>query len=69
MKTSGTQSISIKNKSVNEIENKYAIDCRVIGIKKKDRIITQINPSIIVEPGDMIAVVGSRENVAELKTN
>ncbi len=57
----------LKNRPVSEIENKYAIDCRVIGIKKKDKIITQINPSIIVEPGDLIAVVGSRESIAELK--
>lgn len=51
------------NKSINQLDTINKVGCRIIGIQRGDNVITDIKPSIIIQKGDVLAVIGTREQV------
>lgn len=54
-------------KSVAELDIRHTVGCTIIGIERDSEVITDIVPSIMIKSGDVVAVVGSREQVSAFK--
>jgi len=57
----------IIGKSVAELDLRHTVGCTIIGIERGDNIITNIMPSTVIEVGDVVAVVGSIQQISEFK--
>ena len=55
------------DKSVAELDIRHTVGCTIIGIERDSRVITDIVPSIVIKTGDIMAVVGTRENIFAFK--
>ncbi|HJH32513.1 MAG TPA: potassium channel protein [Methanosarcinaceae archaeon] len=54
-------------KSVAELDIRHTVGCTIIGIERDKKVITDIDPSIVIKNGDIMAVVGSKLQVAAFK--
>ncbi len=54
-------------KSVAELNIRHTVGCTIIGIKRDSEIITDIVPSIMIKSGDVVAVVGNRDQISAFK--
>lgn len=54
-------------KSVAELDIRHTVECTIIGIERDSKVITDIVPSIVIKTGDIMAVVGTRENIFAFK--
>jgi len=54
-------------RSVAELDIKHSVGCIIIGIERDSEVITDIVPSIMIKSGDVVAVVGSRDQISAFK--
>ena len=54
-------------RSVRELDIRAKVGCTIIGIKRDDNVITDITPSLVIQLGDVIAVVGSKAEISSFK--
>ncbi len=55
-------------KSVEELNLRETVGCTIIGVNRgENNIITHISPSMVIKAGDLVAVVGSRDNISAFK--
>ncbi len=55
------------NKTVGELGLRNKKGCTIIGIEREGKIITDIMPSTMIKKGDIIAVVGGKEEISRFK--
>ena len=54
-------------RSVAELDFRHKVGCTIIGIERAREITTDIAPSMIIKEGDVVAVVGSRDQISAFK--
>lgn len=54
-------------KSVKELDIRSKVRCTIIGIKRDSSVITDITPSLVIQSGDVIAVVGGKSEITKFK--
>ncbi|WP_340818046.1 TrkA family potassium uptake protein [Methanolobus sp. WCC4] len=57
----------LANKTIVDIDLRNRFGCTIIGIERDGNIITDILPSIVIQKGDIVAVVGGKEEIARFK--
>ncbi|WP_342305147.1 TrkA family potassium uptake protein [Methanolobus sp. ZRKC5] len=62
-----TSDKELANKSVADIDLRNKMACTIIGIERDGKIITDILPSTIILKGDVVAVVGGKEEIKMFK--
>ena len=55
------------NRTVAQTELRKHVGCTIIGIERDGKIITDILPTTLIKKGDVIAVVGGREEITRFK--
>jgi voltage-gated potassium channel len=56
-----------RDKTVQQTDLRRNIGCTIIGIEREGIVITEILPTTMIRKGDIIAVVGGREEIAKFK--
>lgn len=54
-------------KSIKELDIRAKIGCTIIGIERNNDVITDITPSLLIQLGDVVAVVGGKTEIAMFK--
>ncbi|MBN1134550.1 MAG: TrkA family potassium uptake protein [Methanosarcinaceae archaeon] len=54
-------------KTVAELNLRETVGCTIIGVDRSEDVTIHILPSMVLKAGDVVAVVGSRENIALFK--
>ncbi|MCL7410549.1 MAG: TrkA family potassium uptake protein [Methanosarcinaceae archaeon] len=54
-------------KSVAKLDIRHTVGCTIIGIERDNKVITDIVPSMVINEEDIVAVVGSRDQVSAFK--
>ncbi|MDK2825087.1 MAG: voltage-gated potassium channel [Methanolobus sp.] len=62
-----THSDDLANKTVADISLRHKVGCTILGIEREGQIITDILPSTKILKGDIIAVVGGKEEISRFK--
>ena len=57
----------LAGKSVKELNIRAEVGCTIIGVEREGKVITDINPSLVIQLGDVIAVVGGKAEIAQFK--
>ncbi|SFM32704.1 potassium channel family protein [Methanolobus profundi] len=57
----------LANKTVLDIDLRNRFGCTIIGIERNGTVITDILPSTVIREGDIVAVVGGKEEIAKFK--
>lgn len=55
------------NRTVEQTDLRRNVGCTIIGIEREGKVITDILPTTVILKGDIIAVVGGREEIARFK--
>lgn len=58
---------SMANKSIGELDLVSKFDCKIIGVERNGSVTVSLPLSFVLEIGDTIAVVGSREQVEKFR--
>ncbi len=62
-----TDDKELANKTVVSIDLRNKVGCTIIGIERDGKIITDILPSTVILKGDVVAVVGGKEEIKMFK--
>ncbi len=54
-------------RSVEKLDLRHTVGCTIIGIERDNEVVTDITPSMTIKDGDIIAVVGSKDEVSAFK--
>ena len=57
----------LTGRSVAELDLRHTVGCTIIGIERDSEVITDIVPSMMIKSGDVVAVVGSKDEVSAFK--
>ncbi len=58
---------SLVGKSVKELDIRATVGCTIIGVERDSKVITDITPSLMIQLGDVIAVVGGKAEIGMFK--
>ncbi len=54
-------------RTVADLDIRHTVGCTIIGIERDNEVVTDITPSMTIRDGDIVAVVGSKEQVSAFK--
>ncbi len=54
-------------RTVADLDIRHTVGCTIIGIERDNEVVTDITPSMTIRDGDIVAVVGNKEQVSAFK--